>query len=291
MHSQSVKKTPARPWVLAQRDGQMKIRDAKTVTQEKAYWLLPAAVRDVQYAPVSEIDFTSAKTKRARLEKAIESTESGEFAPLVTSTPQRKAPRHVPSLADEERQEFLRKLMSVVPNAAVLTISPGFSQYFTPSITRPEAPEPLTNLYSDGCHEMSRSELRAYADGLDISITPEQAKWIEEHTRKQANSKLWFQYRAGRITASRMKAACRTSTEKPSPSLIRAICHPESVKFRSAATTWGCTHEKTALEDYKAAAIHTHDSLVISESGLVVNPDYPEIGASPDAFLAVPIMP
>ena len=69
------------------------------------------------------------------------------------------------------------------------------------------------------------------------------------------------------------------------PGLIRPICHPESVKFRSAATTWGCTYEKTALEDYKAAAIHTHDSLVISESGLVVNPDYPEIGASPDAVV------
>ena len=36
----------------------MKVRDSKTVTEEKAYWLLPAGVSGATYREVSDIDFT-----------------------------------------------------------------------------------------------------------------------------------------------------------------------------------------------------------------------------------------
>ena len=38
-----------------------RIRDSKTVTQEKAYWLLPAADREIEYSEVCKIDFKSPK--------------------------------------------------------------------------------------------------------------------------------------------------------------------------------------------------------------------------------------
>ena len=43
------------------------VRDSKTVTEEKAYWLLPAGVSGATYREVSDIDFTSAKTKKKLL--------------------------------------------------------------------------------------------------------------------------------------------------------------------------------------------------------------------------------
>ena len=38
----------------------------------------------------------------------------------------------------------------------------------------------------------------------------EQAKAVELATHEQSNSKLWYRFRAGRITASKMKTACCT---------------------------------------------------------------------------------
>ena len=73
---------------------------------------------------------------------------------------------------------------------------------------------------------------------------------VEERTRKQANSRLWFRMRTGRVTASKSKSACVTDPQEPSHSLIMSICHPELVKFTSEATKWGCNHEAEAKEAY-----------------------------------------
>jgi hypothetical protein len=49
-------------------EASVKLRDSKTVTEEKAYWLLPTSVKGVKYKECSEIDFTSAKTLKKKLD-------------------------------------------------------------------------------------------------------------------------------------------------------------------------------------------------------------------------------
>ena len=78
LHSQKLSEKPLQPWVVAEMDGRIlnchcncvaglgetcthaaallfsieamvEMRDAKTVTQEKAYWLLPSAIKKVEY--------------------------------------------------------------------------------------------------------------------------------------------------------------------------------------------------------------------------------------------------
>ncbi|XP_021355877.1 uncharacterized protein LOC110451965 [Mizuhopecten yessoensis] len=90
MHSQRLSDTPLTPWIIIQTDGKVLaahcncmaglgescthvaallysieatviVRNSKTVTQEKAYWL-PASVKGVNYSTLKDIDFTSAKT-------------------------------------------------------------------------------------------------------------------------------------------------------------------------------------------------------------------------------------
>lgn len=39
-------------------DAAVKLRDSKTLTEEKAYWLLPSTVKKVEYKQVRDIDFT-----------------------------------------------------------------------------------------------------------------------------------------------------------------------------------------------------------------------------------------
>ena len=43
----------------------VRIRDSMTVTQKKAYWVMPTGVKEVQYAPVKDVDFVGKKGSAA----------------------------------------------------------------------------------------------------------------------------------------------------------------------------------------------------------------------------------
>ena len=124
------------------------------------------------------------------------------------------------------------------------------------------------------------------ARDTDVSITLDQCKAVEVHTREQYKSRLWYHLRSGRVTASKLKAVYRTATESPSISLIMTICHPELSKFRSNATKWGCDHESFALECYRRKAAEEHSHLNIQSSGFFMHRSFPFIGASPDGMVS-----
>ena len=91
--------------------------------------------------------------------------------------------------------------------------------------------------------------------------------------------------RAGRITASRFKAACHTDHSNPSISLIMNICHPELSKFKNLAACWGCEHELTARKKYTTTYAISHHKFEVKASGFFINTDYPFIGATPDGLV------
>ena len=93
--------TPLHPWLIAEKNGKIlaghcncmaglgescthvaalpfaieaavRIRETKTVTAEKAYWVLPSSLDKVPYSPVSDIDFTSPQTKKKTIDKDID---------------------------------------------------------------------------------------------------------------------------------------------------------------------------------------------------------------------------
>lgn len=118
-----------------------------------------------------------------------------------------------------------------------------------------------------------------------ITLTSEECQAIGKKTRKQANSKVWFQQRAGRITAKQMKSACHTHPSKPSKSLVKTVCYPEEHKFSTAATRWGIANELKAREVYRNEACCFHERFTVTDSGLNVNTNWPMLGASPDGFV------
>lgn len=138
-----------------------------------------------------------------------------------------------------------------------------------------------------------------------IQITSSQASKLEEETRQQSSSKAWFVHRAGRITASNMKAASKTNIHMPSKSLIKRLCYPEAYKFSTKATRyrqsfictiniiaiwpyqfrWGCKHEESAVQAYSDRASECHENLEIKPAGLYVDVERPYIGASPDRII------
>ena len=54
------------------------------------------------------------------------------------------------------------------------------------------------------------------------------------------------------------------------------------MQFKTAATEWGCSHEKLAREAYGKAVREEHENFKIFDVGFVINPLYPIFGASPD---------
>ena len=51
------------------------------------------------------------------------------------------------------------------------------------------------------------------------------------------------------------------------------------------ATRWGCEHEKTARDAYLKNVVKNHLNVSVADRGLVIHPQYPHLGASPDGFI------
>ena len=105
------------------------------------------------------------------------------------------------------------------------------------------------------------------------------------HTRHQAHSKVWFQQRTGRVTASRLKSAVCTNVMQPQQYLIKVVCYLESACFKSNATTWDCQHEEEVCREYESMAQSHHIDFSISKSGSVVPESYRFMSASPDGII------
>ena len=148
-------------------------------------------------------------------------------------------------------------------------------------------PLALQSLYDPAhlqCNYMELLEAGNKMKGI-LEISTIQQKHLEQLTCGQSTSKLWMRFRSGRITASRLYQVVHTDPHKPSVSLIKAICYPDSVRFTTAATVHGCEHEKTAINAYKLKAIENHQNLTITPAGLVLYSKKACFGASPDSFL------
>ena len=72
-------------------------------------------------------------------------------------------------------------------------------------------PKPLQSLYESKFAQLGYNvDLLAACGNVSLELIAEMVSAVERSTRDQSNSNLWFKYRAGRTTASRMKAACKT---------------------------------------------------------------------------------
>ncbi len=272
IHSQKLSETPLRPWVVVRKDGSVqaahcdcmaglgeacthvaallfaveanvRVRELKTVTQEKAYWMLPCALKRVKYSPLADMDFTSAKTKAKKLTNSLESSEEGSDNALASTA---KAESFIPPPTQHDTDEFFQNLHATGTKSVILTITSPYSDEFVPLSMQSAFPQPLTSVYNGSYADLPYKDLVEICANINVSVSQEQAIAVEVHTRGQAASKLWYRYRAGRITASRMKAACHTKLTSPSKSLILAICNPSAVRFSNKATEWGCKHKKNS---------------------------------------------
>ena len=148
-------------------------------------------------------------------------------------------------------------------------------------------PHPLTSLYDEATLTLSFPDLLTKCDEIynSVSLSVQQASRVEEDTQQQSNSKVWFEQRAGRVTASKLHSALHTQLSNPSVSLIKSICYPQKVKFLSDTCAYGCKHEDEARSIYSEVMKSNHSSFTLKPSGLLLDPSSPFVGASPDGIV------
>ena len=187
--------------------------------------------------------------------------------------------------SDAELENLFDKLSRTNEKPALLSILPKYNDHYV--VDHTVMSEPLLSMFKDEYLSMQYDELvhECHEVFKMMSVSGDQVRNIELAARVQSLSKEWFRFRAGRITASRFKASIRTNPLKPSQSLFKSICYPESVRFSTKATKWGCEHEKTARDAYFSSIAADHSDLTVSDSGLVIHPQYPYLGASPDGLV------
>ena len=162
------------------------------------------------------------------------------------------------------------------------------SDHYIPTARLPDFPKSLTELFDSDAATLPYPELLQKCNEVydNLFITADQVELVEKHTRKQLSCRVWFQQRAGRVTASRLKCVLNTNISQPSTSLIKSICYPDQQRFTSAACPYGCKHEDAARNEYIYKMKKNHLDFKISEVGLVLHPHYPFLGATPDGLVS-----
>lgn len=138
--------------------------------------------------------------------------------------------------------------------------------------------------YNKNFEFLSLDDLILKSKELKFELSESDCKYIEHLSAQQSKSVYWYRFRAGRITASNFKKACRTSIVNPSISLIKQICYPEDAIFYSKNTDYGCKHEDDAYQKLNIEMQKVHDNYVQEKTGLIVTPEYNGFGASPDGI-------
>lgn len=110
---------------------------------------------------------------------------------------------------------------------------------------------------------------------------------------------MWYDQRAGRVTASNIRAACHTHLDKPAVSLLKKLCYPVAYKDQNTPHSlrylhiicclcytviivffkekpksmydicfrWGNEHEGRAVEEYSKVMEGHHTNFAVRKGG------------------------
>lgn len=131
--------------------------------------------------------------------------------------------------------------------------------------------KPSNSTSKEGPRLPSKEELQESVRALksSLSLPSEKARDIEQHTRNQSRTSLWYQARRYRLTASFFGLANRRQPTTSPHSLVLSILQYKS--FETAATAWGKRHEDVALDQYAGIQRESgHCDLYACKSGFIM---------------------
>lgn len=245
--------------------------------------MIPSSISKVGAEAGHKIDFTTAKAKRKTLDKLLDG-EEGNMPALRTAM--NNCTFGIST--QDQWASYLRELQKVSPKAAILSNLPAFCDAFADPVQPFSAPDSLRHLRDEKMDGSELSALCLHCKTLSrkADISPEQAHYIEKNSRPQHRSSAWYHFRIGRITASNMHAVYVSDLDKPALSTVKAVCCPNnSATNRCAATAWGRQNEERGQTQYRLQTDKHHCGFEMSQCGFIINPNFPQVGASPDGIV------
>ena len=151
------------------------------------------------YSTISNIDFTSAKSKKRKFDCSI--LENTDHLPKTPKSVKKQP--EIPPPTNDECASLFRSLQATGTKPVLLALVPEFANSYIPNVLGEKYPKLLTEL-SDESHLNSEKEvLFAHCEEVfkTVTVSSEEANNVEDATKKQSKSKDWFRFRTGRITA------------------------------------------------------------------------------------------
>ena len=211
-----------------------------------------------------------------------------ESTATSSTAPQSNAQASIPAPDEDEMSAFFQQLNSVHPKSAILSLVEP-RQRSRPSSERVQRlPQPLTSFFSQKNKALNEAQLKEVCTSTfaSMTITAEEADYLECSTKLQACSSLWFEHRKGRVTASKFAQVSRTQVEGSLSILKSVMQYTPSLLSHVPAIKWGVKHENDAREEYVEQTQQAHVQFECHPAGLTVHPDYPHLGASPDGLIS-----
>ena len=194
--------------------------------------------KTIDGARVKDIDIYSSKAKKnismESKEKDIDSPYS-DFSEFLSNV-SRDDPKTVALSLFETYQEHFVWVSEKDSNSEITTLIPSLRSYY-----RPE---------NAGLSETEYDLLARETMNLIKAHSSAQYTYVEEATRNQSQSIVWYKQRAGRITGSRIFGAYNSTIEKPSKTTILGICSEKHIVLNVPPIQWGREHEATAISLY-----------------------------------------
>ena len=154
------------------------------------------------------------------------------------------------------------------------------------SVSTPAVPKSFVELFDEKHRALKKEVLlqKSKEVFLSLSVTDGQSQAIELATRSQRLSSEWYNQRQGCITASSFYDVFTFKEKSDSKNLLKRLLLPKDISHLPAVK-WGIEKEDTARKEYVAKISPLHQGFKCTLVGLVVNPQYPHLGASPDALV------
>jgi len=183
-------------------------------------------IPNIEPATVSKIQFYTEKAKQQYLAR---------HDSVLVPVSQQSATSEQGQLTDVQEQ-FLSTLATLPHQAVVLSTCVNYNSRFVDaaSVSVLKLPVPLTELYKPDSCDLNAADFAALVSrtAAALSVTIEQSDYVESVTTGQSSSLLWYQQRAGRITASVADSVLHSNIDNFAPPLIKKICSTD------------CTHQQ-----------------------------------------------
>ncbi|XP_046562616.1 uncharacterized protein LOC124271511 isoform X2 [Haliotis rubra] len=203
----------------------------------------------------------------------------------------------IPEVTFADTSNLRLKLRNSVPNAVLFSITHPVITDWT-QIQNEVLPSPLTVLYDEKNKFLSEQSLQILCENVfsdQLKVTVDEVAALEKATVGQSKSPTWFEHRVGRLTASNFGSIFHCRCKPDQLSLLEKIMQYDQTTDTEnnycrtgmpVSCEWGLKHEKDALKHYQCLMMSSHFNLALSNSGLVVNQDFPHLGATPDSYLS-----